>query len=448
MRPLLNRRRFLQTSALATVPLIVPQLRLFGADAPSNRLNLALIGTFGRAHAFFTSLETQNVTALCDVDEKHLAAAKERFPAARTYVDWRKLLDDHRALALDGVVVCTPDHTHAAIAIWAMNRGLHVYCEKPLANTVEEARAVRAVYLKNKDKLATQTGTQRHALPNFNRVSELVRDGAVGNLKNVYAWGNRKLPRPGYLPAEGTPPDHLHYDLWLGPSAFHPYNPGYFSGGPGLNCLNWNMYWDFGNGQVGDMGSHTMDLAWKAIDAGLPTSATAKGDPFNPEVSPVQLEMTFEHPANSWRGPITVGWYQGGAMPPSPRTFIDLGKIDHGVMFKGDRGFLIADFNSRTLIPFGDKADLTYYSPRKKDEVLPNLGDFMGQWFAACRGQGKTSCDFEYGSQLIEQMLVGLVAYRAGAKVDYDGANGRITNLAEANAFLSRPRREGWALNG
>ena len=446
----MNRRKFLKSTSLVAVaaPLIVTQFKLFGADAPSNKLNLALIGTWGRGVAHFESLATQNVVALCDVNEEHLDFGLKRFPGAKTYVDWRKLLDDHKPLGLDGVVICSLDHTHAFITNWAMNRGLHVYCEKPLANTVEETRVVRANYLKNKGKLATQVGTQRHAFPNFNRVRELVHDGVIGELTTAYAWGNRQLRKPGYLPAEGTPPATLHYDLWLGPSSFHPYNPDYFSGKSGANCLQWNMYWDFGNGQVGDMGSHTMDLVWNVIDAGLPTSAEAKGDPFNPDVSPVELETHFEHPANDWRGPLRVGWYQGGAMPSSPKSCLDLNKIDHGAMFKGSKGFVVADFTSRIILPFGDEADLTYYKPRAKSEVLPTLGHFQKEWFAACKGNLKTSCNFDYASQMIEQMLLGLVAYRAGKKIEYDGAAGRVTNALEANQYLSKQYREGWTLNG
>jgi predicted dehydrogenase len=329
-----------------------------------------------------------------------------------------------------------------------MNRGLHIYCEKPLGNTVEEARVVRATYLKNKNKLATQVGTQRHAKENFNRVRELVRDGAIGELTDAYAWGNRQLRRSGYPPAKGTPPKHLHYDLWIGPARFHPYNAEYFSGGPGMNCLQWNMYWDFGTGQVGDMGSHTMDLAWNAIDAGLPTSAEGEGETFNPEVSPVELHISFDHPANDWRGAIRVHWYQGGMMPRSPKPYIDLKRIGHGAMFKGTKGFVVADFDSRVLLPFGDKADMTYYKPRSKDKVIPPLGHFQREWVDACKGDLKTSCDFDYGGTLIEQMLLGLVAYRVGKKLDYDGATGRVTNSAEGNDLLRRRYRPGWTLNG
>lgn len=166
----------------------------------TNKLNVALIGTWGRAMAHFGAIESENVVALCDVNEEHLALAAKKFPKAKHYVDWRKCLDQKN---LDAIICCSLDHTHAFVANWAMNRGLHVYCEKPLANSVEEARVVRATHRKNRDKLATQCGTQRHAKENFNRVRELVRDGAIGELSHVYVWGNRQLRKPGYLPAQG-----------------------------------------------------------------------------------------------------------------------------------------------------------------------------------------------------------------------------------------------------
>ncbi len=442
----MNRRQFLKGAVVAGAGwLILPSGTRAGKNAPGNKLNVAMIGTWGRADAHFDSIARENVVALCDVNGNHLAEAAKRFPNAKTYVDWRKCLEQKD---LDAVICCTTDHTHAFIANWAMNRGLHVYCEKPLAISVEEARVVRANYLKNKGKLATQVGTQRHEFANFNRVSEQIRDGAIGELKAAYAWGDRKFRKPGYLPAQGAPPKHLDYDLWIGPSPMHPYNPGYFSGDPGSNCLSWNMYWDFGTGQVGDMGSHTMDLVWDAIDAGLPTSAVAKGQAFNPEVTPVELEMTFTHPANSWRPGITVSWFQGGMMPNSPRDYIDLRRIDHGAMFKGTRGFLISTFDSHFIIPFGQEADMTYYKPRSKEQLLPPVGHFQEEWIRACKGNLKTSCDFDYGGTMIEQMMLGLVAYRTGKKLDYDGATGKVTNCDEANALLGRKYREGWTLDG
>jgi len=442
----MKRRQFIQTFALASAStLILPRTKLFGADAPSNKLNIALIGAYGRGRAHWDVLRSQNVIALCDVNAANLALAVEQFPGAKQYVDWRQCLD-HKGL--DAVVICTPDHHHAFISIWAMNRGLHVYCEKPLANTVAEARLVRETYLKNQQKLATQMGTQRHANANFNRIRELVRDGAIGDLETVAAWGNRQLRRPGYLSAQGEPPSGLNYDLWLGPASFHPYNPDYFSGKPGANCLQWNMYWDFGNGQVGDMGSHTMDLVWNAIDAKRATAAEAKGDPYNPEVSPVELAAHFDHPANDWRPAIKVSWYQGGAMPESPSKWVDLNKIGHGAMFEGSKGYIVADFENRILLPLGGGGDFTYYKPRTRENLIPGMRGFQQEWVEACKGNLKTSCNFDYSGLMMEQLLLGLVAYRAGTKVEYDGTTGRVVNNATANQLLSKTYRAGWTLNG
>jgi len=442
----MNRRQFLKTAAVAGAGLLIlPSGTRAGKNAPGAKLNIAMIGTWGRAEAHFDVVANENVVALCDVDERHLAGAAKRFPNAKTYADWRKCLDQKD---IDAVMICTPDHTHAFITNWAINRGMHVYCEKPVANTVEEARVVRANYLKNKDKIATQVGTQRHEIDNFNRVQELIQDGAVGELSDAYAWGDRQIRRAGYLPAKGEPPSYLNYDLWIGPSPMHPYNPDYFSGGSGMNCLSWNMYWDFGSGQVGDMGSHTMDLVWNAIEAGLPTSAEAKGEPFNPDVTPVTLETHFSVPGNNWRPPIRVGWYQGGAMPNSPRKYVDLRKIDHGAMFKGSKGWLVCDFETRIVLPLGGSADMTYLKPRTKENLLRPVGNFQTEWVKACKGDLKTSCDFEYAGNMIEMMLLGLVAYRAGKKLDYDGAAGKVTNDEAANALLSRKYRDGWTLNG
>ncbi len=437
---MIERRQFLKSTAAAGLGFTILQSGvLSGANAPSNKMNVALIGAWGRGRAHHGPISSENVVALCDINEGNLAKAAEKFPKAKHYVDWRKCLD-HKGL--DAIVCCTTDHTHAFVSNWALNRDYHIYCEKPLGNCVHEARVCRENWLKKKHKLATQVGTQRHQYPNFNRVRELILDGAIGDLKDVYAWGNRQIPKPGYLPSAGDPPKNIHWDLWLGPSPYHPYNPGYLHG-----CLSWNMYWDFGSGQIGDMGSHTIDLAWNGIDATLPTTAEATGDTFNPEVTPVKMESHFDMPANDWRGPIRVHWYQGGAMPRSPKGYVDLNKIGHGVMFKGTKGYVIADFTSRLVLPFGDDADFTYYNKRDKDEVIPDMGHFVVQWINACKTDLKTSCDFEYSGNAIEMMLLGHVAYRVGKKLKYDGAKG-LTDDAEANKLLSRKYRDGWTLNG
>lgn len=443
-----NRRDFLRKGLVAGGGLmILPSGSVFGSIA-NNKLNIALIGAYGRATAHYETLKDENVVAICDVNQLSIPHAQKHFPKAKVYEDWRKCLDHP---GLDAVLCCTTDHTHAFIANWAMNRDLHVYMEKPLAITVEEARTVRETYLQKKDKLATQVGMQRHAIPNFARLRECIHDGAIGKLKDVFVWGNRKIPKPGYLPGGHAVPSTLNWDLWLGPSPEHPFNPKYVSGRPGANCLNWNMYWDWGIGQMGDMGSHTMDLAWNVLDAGLPTSVKSKSpEEFNPDVTPVNLTTSFMLPENDWRDEIRCTWFQGGAMPNSPSGWINLKRIGHGAMFKGEKGIVVADFNMRLIIPDAKRGDMSYYAPRAEDELTPDLGNFQKQWTAACKNgkPAETACNFEYSANMIENMCLGLAAFRAGGELQYNGAKGIVTNNVAANQYLTKQYREGWTLNG
>ena len=533
---------------------------LRGQTAPSNKLNIALFGVWGRGTAHYNVLRGENVVALCDVNDNRTKEALELFPKAKTYWDWRRCLDQKD---IEAVMICTADHHHAFIANWALNRGMHVYCEKPMGITVDEVRTVRANYLSKRAKLATQHGTQRHAYPNFERLRELMLDGAIGDLKTIHGWDSRQLPRPGYPAAEGMAPSFLHYEQWIGPSPYHPYSPQYFGGSSGLNCLFWNMYRDFGVGQMGDMGAHTMDLLWNSIDAGAPTAIEVDqevSDKYNPDICPVKLKVNFEHPANRWRGPVNVVWYQGGLKPMAPRNYIDVSRIANGAIFEGTKGTIVADFTTRVILPNNDDGDFTYYKRRGSGELLPlvqgtgqvtqapgrgargagggaggrggaqggragapgqggraaapggrglpggmaampsaeptangfpvvqmmeggippDLGMpntniqailqaeqagrplggenlFQEDWLDACKGKSnsvvhgtssKTHCDFDYSGTMMEQMLLGLVAHRAGKRLEYDPASGRVTNASEANDWLKRPYRSGWTLNG
>ncbi|MCC6265180.1 MAG: Gfo/Idh/MocA family oxidoreductase [Bryobacterales bacterium] len=532
----MERRALLKTASAFT---ILPSGFLRGQNAPSNKLNVALMGVWGRGTAHYASLRNENVVALCDVYEPRTRQALAMFPKAKCYQDWRRVLDQKD---VEAVVICTADQHHAFIANWAINRGMHVFCEKPLGMTVHEARTVRANYLKNKTKVATQHGTQRHAYPNFTRLRELVLDGAIGKLIRVHSWDARQLPRPGYPRGEGAPPAGLDFEQWIGPSPSHPYTPQYFGGSSGLNCLFWNMYRDFGVGQMGDMGAHTMDLAWNVIDAGAPSAIDVDrelSDGYNPDICPVKLKVTFEHPANDWRGPVELVWYQGGLKPDAPRGYIDLSHVGNGAIFEGTKGSIFCDFTSRVILPNNDDGDFTYYNHRAAKDLMPlvagtgsptqNTGQaraarrggppasrplppglkafpsaqpgtsgfpevllmesglppalgmenddvnayvaarksgrpvsgridpFQTDWLDACKGKSdnvrhgtssKTHCDFDYAGTMIEQMMLGLVAHRAGKKLEYDGAAGRITNAPEANAYLAREYRKGWTLNG
>ena len=542
----MQRRDFLKAATGAGLT-ILKSGALRGQSAPGNKLNVALIGVWGRGTAHYNVLRNENVVALCDVNDNRTKEALAIFPKAKTYWDWRKCLDQKD---VEAVMICTADHHHAFIANWALNRGMHVYCEKPMGITVDEVRTVRANYLKNRAKLATEHGTQRHAYPNFERLRELILDGAIGDLKTIHGWDSRQLPRPGYPAGEGTAPAFLHYEQWIGPSPYHPYSPQYFGGSSGLNCLFWNMYRDFGVGQMGDMGAHTMDLLWNSIDAGAPVSVEVDqevSDKYDPNICPVKLKVSFEHPANSWRGPVTVVWYQGGLKPNAPRNYLDVAHIPNGAIFEGTKGAILADFTSRVIVPNNDDGDFTYYKRRPASELLPLIegtgqrtqapptaargagrgrggaqgagrgagrglpagftaqpsaeptgngfpvvqmmeggipaalglpnttvesilqaekegrsapvgGDvFQLEWIDACKGKSnnvthgtssKTHCDFDYSGTMMEQMLLGLVAHRAGKKLEYDPVNGRVTNSAEANDWLKRSYRSGWTLNG
>ena len=441
----MKRRNFVKSAAATGAGLLILPGCVTAGKSAVDKLNIALIGAHGRGSQHYKSLASENVVAICDVHAGNMALAAAQYPDAKQYTDWRKCLEQKD---IDAVLIATPDHHHAFISIWAMNRGMHVYCEKPLGECVTEAREVRKVYLTNKRKLATQHGTQRHAHENFDRVSELVRNGAIGNLKLVQAWGNRTHNKTGYLPAAGPAPKDIDWEQWIGPVQMHPYNPGYFAGKPGANCLNWNMYHDFGSWQIGDMGSHTMDLAWNAIDAGLPTTAIASGDPYHPQVCPSDVHTSFNFPANDWRGEISVEWFQGTLKPKAPHYAIDISKIGHGAMFIGTRGTLIAGFRSRMLIPASEGADMTHYNSPGNNEVAPPHGSFVGQWIDACKGDLKTSCDFDYAGRMIETLMLGLAAHRVGKKLNYDPAVGRVTNDSIANDYLRKEYREGWVLNG
>jgi len=442
----MKRREFIRSGMTAgSGLLILPTGTLFGQNTPNNKLNVALIGAYGRARAHYETLKDENVVAICDVNQQSIAHAAKEFPKAKVYEDWRKCLDHP---GLDAVLCCTTDFTHAFITNWALNRDLHIFMEKPLAITVHEARVVRENYMKRRKKLATQVGMQRHAIPNFNRIREIIHDGMIGELKEVYVWGNRQIPKPGYLPDAGPVPSHINWDLWIGPSPWHPYNPEYLGG-----CLSWNMYWDFGVGQMGDMGSHTMDLAWNVIDAELPTSVkSVTEEAFNPDVTPVNLTTSFMFPANDWRDEIRVTWFQGGAMPKSPSKWIDLNTIGHGAMFKGEKGFVISDFSNHLVLPSGAKSDYTQYRGRKEEELIPEVGNFQKQWTSACKNGNpeNTACNFKYSADMIEAMCLGLIAFRAGngTTFNYDGKKGVITNDSTANQYITKPYRKGWTLDG
>jgi len=438
MKEKVNRRTFLkQSAAIGAGVTILKSGILKAGNSPNDKLNIAVIGVAGRGGANLNGVKNENIVALCDVNEKNLAGAAERFPQAKTYIDWRKCLDQKN---IDAVVCSTTDQTHAFINVWAMNRGKHVYCEKPLANSVEEARLVRETYLKNKNKLATQMGTQIHASDNYRRMVELIRGGAIGDVKKVHVWCSRTPEGGSYLPAVDPVPEHLNWDLWIGPAPFHPYNPGYFGG-----CLAWNRFWDFGSGQIGDMGSHMMDMACWALDLRLPTTCQAEGTPVHSDTCPLWLTAEWEHPANDWRPAVKVNWYDGGKKPGMPSKVFNRDELFKGVLFHGEKGYLLCDYGYRILMPMGD---LTHYTSPKAEDLIPPSPGHHQEWIIGCKTGKPTLCNFDYSGALVENNMLALVAYSVGQKLEWDAKNLKATNCPEADAYIYKQYRKGWVLNG
>ena len=426
---LVSRRAFLRTSLLTTGGFWIATQAGFARKYSANeKLNLGVVGTINRAGANLNALSGENIAAVCDIEDKLLAAAQARFPKAKTYADFRQMLDRRN---LDAVVVSTPDHTHAVATMAALKSGRHVYCEKPLAHDVFEVRAVTEAARKR--KLATQMGTQIHAGANYRRVVELIETGAIGAVTEVHVWCERVWSGKG-RPAETPPvPEGLHWDLWLGPAPQRPYAPGY-------HPKEWRRWWDFGGGTLGDMGCHFIDLPFWALKLHAPTSIEAEGPPVQPETTPAWLIVRYEFPARGPLPPVQLTWYNSGKLPELVRE----GKAPDwpaGVLFVGAKGMLQANYDRRLLLP---EKDFAGFEP-----PVPYIPDSIGhhkEWVAACKGGAPALCDFSYGGPLAETVLLGNVAYRCGRKLEWNATACRVTNTREADPFIRRPYRKGWKL--
>jgi len=437
--PRQHRRAFLQTTAAGTTALLAggvhSQIAAAESRAANEKLNIGIVGAAGRGAANTRGVSSENIVALCDVDDNHLAGAKKRFPKAAAYRDWRKLMDDK---TIDAVVISTTDHTHAPAAIAAMQRGKHVYCEKPLAHTVEEARLMRDTYAKS--KVATQMGTQIHATDNYRRVVELVRGGAIGRVKHAHVWCGRTI-RPVNPKAPVQPvPSHLNWDLWLGPASERPFRNGILPGN-----LTWNRWWDFGNGVLGDMGSHLIDLPYWALELKHPTAVEAEGPPVSEYQNPPWLIVHWDHPATDQgatkpRDAVKVSWYHHDKRPESPEG-IDLSKWHIGVLFSGTEGDLVADYRRRVLLPAEKFKD---YQPPEQT-IPPSLGHYR-EWIHAAKTDLQTLCNFEYSGALIEHNLLGNVAYRTGQRLEWNADKLAADNHPDAERFIKKEYRKGWEI--
>jgi len=427
-----TRRDFLRASAAAGAAAFA--LPAFAQDkSPSQKLNVAIIGPANRGAAQLAAAGSmENVVAICDVDENNLGATNEKYPKAKKFIDFRKMFDE-MAKEIDAVMVSTADHTHAPASAMAMRLGKHCYCEKPLTHSVYEAR-VLAELAKEKN-LVTQMGTQIHAEDNYRRVVELIQAGAIGPVTEVRAWSPAKYGG-GKRPTE-TPevPKHLHWDEWLGPAPFRPYHPCYMP-------FVWRGWWDFGNGGLGDFGCHLMDLAFWALKLRHPTTIAAEGPAVDPESCAEGLTVHYEYPARGDLPPVKLTWYDGDkAKDPEipPGSNVVAGNM--GVLFIGKDGMLRADYGSRTLYPVEKFKDFKAPEP-----TIPKSIGHHKEFFEACKNGGPTTCNFDYAGALTEAVLLGNVSFRTGKKLEWDAAKLKATNCPEADQYIQRPYRQGWAL--
>lgn len=441
----MNRRTFLASS---TGPLIAATAALAGCSArraarrtvsPNGKLNLGAIGVAGRGGEDLRAVSRENIVALCDVDSVKLAAAAKSHPQAALYADFRRLLDRND---LDGVVIGTPDHTHAVIAVSALRSGRHVYCEKPLTHTISEARRVAEVA--RRSGRVTQMGNQIHSGANYRRVVEAIQSGIIGDVREVHHWVDgtwdvRRRPEPDPVP------EHLNWDLWLGPVPFRDYSDQYAP-------FNWRRWWAFGGGTLSDFCCHHIDLGVWALRLGLPTRVTASGpQPPDAECAPPWLEVAYEFPARrvtGWGGlsrsvdlpPVTLTWHQGGRRPPQFAAGL-LPKWGDGTLFVGSRGMMLANYDRFRLFPEKDFAGFQPPTP-----WIDNSPGQHEEWLRAIRGGPPTLCHFGYGAQLTEIGLLGNLAYRVGKPLDWDAGRMRATGCPEADRLIHHEYRDGWRL--
>ena len=409
-------------------------------ESPNGKLNMGIIGSGGRGGANLNGVKAENIHTLCDINRKTLEAVQKRFKGAKTTTDWREVVSNPE---IDAVVISTADHHHAPAAIAAMRAGKHVYCEKPLAHTVQEARWMQEEYAKAKGKIATQMGTQIHAGGSYRRAVELIQAGAIGRVKEAHVWCSRSIRdvEQAVLEKQAVP-DYFDWDVWLGPAADRAYNEGYWKGGN----LNWNRRWEFGNGVPGDMGSHLIDLAWWALKLRHPTKISSQGPaPDSIGAAPWQ-EITWQHPDD-----LKVVWYHGPegmkrrseVLQPMVGNDTVIDKWGIGVAFVSENGVLVSDYGKNILSPSAKFKDYQ----RPEQSIAPSAGHY-NEWLKACLGEGKTLCNFDYSGSLIEHNLLGNVAHRAGQTLDWDAKNFRITNDEAANKLLTKEYRKGWEING
>lgn len=451
----LSRRDFVRAGAFASSVLILPRgLRAQSPVSANSRLQLALIGVGGRGRTALNALQDEQIVAFCDVDyargrdeaakgSKSKAALK-RFPQAKWFHDFRVMFEQ-MADQIDAVVISVPDHMHYAIGMEAIRRGKHVYIEKPLCRCITEVRALHAAA--KQAGVITQMGNQGRAAEGIRLAREWVQAGLLGHVHTVHAWTNHKATLYSHEAYEDdasaepeTPPETLHYDLWLGVAPQRPYRSSRSHG-------VWRGYVDYGCGALGDWACHQMDAAWFALDLGAPTSIEAAGTVLKPGTYPVSNTLTYRFPARGARPPVEMKWFDGGLFPPAPVegfTFANNG----GSIFYGDKGIMWVSSHSASarLLP---ESWMQEVRPNLPAKTIPRVaGGPHVEWVNAIRQGTVCGSNFDYAAPLAEAALLGVAAMRARTRIEWDPVGAHITNRAWANAFIGPgyAYRPGWGV--
>ena len=474
----LSRRDFIGIAGATAAFTVVPRHVLGGPGfmSPSDKINIAGIGVGGMGQRNMMSIQTPeshleemkqgqdnpnswnsqnqrrrrrfrepknlaNIYALCDVDSEYAGETFKLYPKAKVYKDYREMLDKEKEI--DAVVIATPDHTHAVIAMHAMKMGKHVFCQKPLTRTIHEARMLAKTA--KEMNVVTQMGNQGHASEGARLIKEWIQDGAIGTVRDVHVWTNRPIWPQGNLerPKPVDVPATLDWDLWLGPAPLKGYHPD-------LCHFNWRGWRDYGTGALGDMGAHLLDHPFWALDLNQPISVQSSSTKFSDASYPEASMITYEFPKNkTGQPPIKLTWYDGGLTPARPDVLEEgrrMGSGGSGVLYYGDKGVLMHGDYGRgpRLIP--ETAMEAYVKPEK---TLPRSPGIHEEWIDAIKNGGKSTTDFSYSGLLTETMLLGNVAILTqdyNTKLLWNTENMRITNLKESNALLHYDYREGWTL--
>lgn len=452
----LSRRKFIALSGLAAGSLAVPGCSTSRRTlTATSKLNILCVGAGGKGSSDIANCASENILAICDVDETMAAPTLAKFPKAKFYKDWRVMLE--REKTADAVIVSTPDHTHATIAAEAMRMKRAVFCQKPLTRSVHEARTLRDLARTN--KVLTQMGNQGSAEDGLRRAIEVVQSGLLGQVRNVHLWTNRPTWPQGMDRPRGTDPipPGLDWDLWLGPAPARPFKKEIY------HRFNWRGWQDFGTGALGDMGCHTANMPFRALNLGAPITVEADSSGLNSESYPNDSRVRFVFPERGNMAPVDLWWYDGGRMPDGfllahVEKLMD--KVPtSGCLLVGDKGLLFSpdDYGARFFVKLWDEDEL---SPGMQHEAVAEIPQsiprnrFKGdsgsrhaqEWIAACKGEGTCYSNFDVASSLTEMILLGCVALHDTKRMKWSSSKLRMTNAPETESLIRPAYRTGWFL--